>query len=244
MLAARDLKLRYRQTALGVAWVVLQPLVAGLIFAVVFGHFARLPSGGHPYLLFVFTGMLGWNLFAGVVQRAGNSLVAEARLITKVYFPRMLIPLAAALAATVDFAVSLVALAGLLAWHRVWPGTELLLLPMAVALIGGLALGVSLWVAALNVRYRDFAYALPFVLQIGMYASPVVYGPDLLPESWRDWYWLNPMAGSLEALRAALLGGATIPWRAMAVAGLVVTPVFLSGAYYFRRVERDFADNL
>ncbi len=235
MLAARDLKLRYRQTALGVAWVVLQPLVAGLIFAVVFGHFARLPSGGHPYLLY---------LFAGVVQRAGNSLVAEARLITKVYFPRMLIPLAAALAATVDFAVSLVALAGLLAWHRVWPGTELLLLPLAVALVGALALGVGLWVAALNVRYRDFAYALPFVLQIGMYASPVVYGPDLLPESWRDWYWLNPMAGSLEALRAALLDGGIMPWRAVAMAALIAVVVLLSGAYYFRRAERDFADSL
>lgn len=244
MLAARDLKLRYRQTGLGVAWVVLQPLVAGLIFALVFGHFARLPSGGHPYLLFVFTGMLGWNLFAGVVQRAGNSLVAEARLITKVYFPRMLIPLAAALAAMVDFAVSLVALAGLLAWHRVWPGGGLLLLPMAVALVAALAFGVSLWVAALNVRYRDFAYALPFVLQIWMYASPVVYGPDLLPESWRGWYWFNPMAGALEALRAALLNGESMPWRAVAATSLLAAAVLLPGAYYFRRAERDFADSL
>jgi len=244
MLALRDVKLRYKQTALGLVWVVLQPLVAGVIFTMIFGKFAGLPSDGRPYVLFVFAGLLGWNLFAGILQRAGNSLVTEARLITKVYFPRLLIPCAAAAAALVDFAVSLAVMAALLVWHGVWPGAWLLLLPVVVAIILALAVGVSLWISALNVKYRDFMYALPFLIQVWMYASPVVYGSEMVPERWRGVFALNPLVGVLEGLRTALLGGgepALVP-LAMAVGTAMIAVV--SGAFFFRRVERGFADNL
>ena len=244
MLALRDVKLRYRQTALGVVWVVLQPLMAGAIFAVVFGHFAKLPSGGRSYLLFVFAGLLGWNLFAGILQRAGNSLVTEAKLITKVYFPRLLIPFAAAAAALVDFFVSLGVMAGLLAWQGVWPGAWLALLPIVLAVVLGLAVGISLWVSALNVRYRDFMYALPFFIQVWMYASPVVYGLELMPERWRSVFALNPLVGVLEGFRAALLGGERAVFAPLGVAGALALVALISGAFFFRRVEKDFADNL
>lgn len=244
MLAARDVKLRYRQTALGVVWVVLQPLMAGAIFAVIFGHFAGLPSGERPYLLFVFAGLMSWNLFAGVVQRAGGSLVAEARLITKVYFPRVLIPCAAAVSAAVDFAVSLFVMVGLLVWFGHWPGAWLALLPAAVALNLMLAVGLGLWVAALNVRYRDFGYALPFLLQVLMYASPVVYGLELVPGRWREWFALNPLVGLLEGMRAALLGGLTHGTAPVLISTGFGVVALLSGAWYFRRVERSFADSL
>jgi lipopolysaccharide transport system permease protein len=243
MLALRDVKLRYKQTAFGVTWVVLQPLLAGAIFALIFGHFARMPSEGHPYLLFVFTGLVCWNLFAGVLQRSGNSLVAEARLVTKVYFPRLLIPLASACAVLVDFVVGLGVVVTLLAWFRVWPGVSLLLLPAALLLALVLAVGVGLWISALNVRYRDFSYALPFLIQVWMYASPVVYSTSLVPDTWRRYLALNPMTGALELFRVALLGG--VPTPAFLLFSIGSALVFIvSGALYFRRVERDFADSL
>jgi lipopolysaccharide transport system permease protein len=244
MLALRDIKLRYKQTALGIVWVLLQPLLAGVIFAIVFGHFARLPSGGRPYLLFVFAGLLGWNLFAGVLQRAGNSLVNESRLITKVYFPRLLIPCASAAAALVDFAVSLGLMLVLMTWFGVWPGAEIWLLPVVMLLTLALAVGVSLWVSALNVRYRDFMYALPFFIQAWMYASPVVYGLELIPARWRGWFGLNPMAGLLEGFRQALLGGSALSWPLLGLAAAFAGVMLVSGAFFFRRVEREFADNL
>lgn len=244
MLALRDIKLRYRQTALGLVWVVLQPLLAGLIFAAVFGHFAKLPSDGQPYLLFVFAGLLGWNLFNGVLQRAGNSLVAESKLITKVYFPRLVIPLAGALSALVDFAVTLVVMAVLLLVHRTWSGAALALLPVALAATLALAVGLGLWISALNVRYRDFMYALPFLLQVWMYASPVVYGLSLVPERWRPWFALNPLCGALECFRYAFLGvGALDGWTIASTAGGAMVAL-VSGAVYFRRVEQDFAEQL
>ncbi len=244
MLAVRDIKLRYKQTALGVVWVIMQPVLAAAIFAVIFGHFARLPSDGQPYVVFVFCGLLAWNLFAAVLQRAGNSLVAEAKLITKVYFPRLLIPLAASAAALVDFAVALVVLTGLLCWFGVWSGTGWLLLPVALILTLSLAVGVSLWISALNVRYRDFTYTLPFLLQVWMYASPVVYGMTLVGERWRPWFGLNPMVGTIEAFRQALLGASSLTaglWVTSAGAAMIA---LLTGAFFFRRVEREFADDL
>lgn len=244
MLAARDIKLRYKQTAFGIVWVVLQPLVAGLIFAVIFGRFADLPSGGHPYVLFVFAGLLGWNLFAGILQRAGNSLVAEAKLISKVYFPRLLIPCAAAAAALVDYAVSLGVMAALLAWHGVWPGWWLALLPVSILITLTLGVGIGLWISALNVRYRDFMYALPFLIQVWMYATPVVYGLELIPERWRGLFALNPLVGIMEGNRAALLGGDSGGFAHLLVPALAAVAALVSGAYFFRRIERTFADNL
>ncbi len=243
MLAVRDVKLRYKQTVLGVVWVVLQPLVAGAIFAVIFGRFAGLPSGDRPYLLFVFAGLLAWQLFAGILQRAGNSLVGEARLITKVYFPRLLIPGAAAAAALVDYAVSLGVMAVLLTWFGVAPGWELMLLPVVTLLTLALAVGISLWVAALNVRYRDFMYALPFLIQVWMYASPVVYGLELIPGRWQAAFTLNPLVGLIEAHRWALLGGAgSLAW--LAGSAIAAAVALGSGTWFFRRVEQDFADSL
>jgi len=244
MLTLRDIKLRYRQTALGVVWVILQPLLAGLLFAVIFGRFAKLPSEGQPYLLFVFAGILGWNLFNGIIQRAGNSLVAESKLITKVYFPRLIIPLAGALSALVDFAVTLVLMAILLAIHGTWPGAWLALLPVVLAVNLALAVGLGLWISALNVRYRDFMYALPFLLQVWMYASPVVYGLSLVPERWQGWFILNPMCGVLEGFRQTFLGasGLTIPAIITTLSAAVLT--LTSGAVYFRSVEQEFAERL
>ena len=244
MLTLRDIKLRYRQTALGVVWVILQPLLAGLLFALIFGRFAKLPSEGQPYLLFVFAGIMGWNLFNGIIQRAGNSLVAESKLITKVYFPRLIIPLAGALSALVDFAVTLVLMAILLAIHGTWPGAWLALLPVVLAVNLALAVGLGLWISALNVRYRDFMYALPFLLQVWMYASPVVYGLSLVPERWQGWFILNPMCGVLEGFRQTFLGasGLTIPAIVTTLSAAVLT--LTSGAVYFRSVEQEFAERL
>lgn len=244
MLALRDIKLRYRQTALGVVWVVLQPLLAGAVFALVFGRFARLPSEGQPYLLFVFAGLMGWNLFNGVLQRAGNSLVVESRLITKVYFPRLIIPLAAALSALVDFAVALVVMAVLLAVHQTSPGASILFLPCVLLVTLTLSVGIGLWASALNVRYRDFMYAMPFFLQIWMYASPVVYGLSLVPKSWERVFLLNPMCGILEGFRQALLGSSRLDAVSALVTVSFAVAFLASGAFFFRRVEQEFAERL
>ena len=183
ILMMRDVKLRYKQTALGVVWVILQPLVASLIFAVIFGRFAKLPSNGMPYLLFVFAGMLPWNLFAGALQRAGNSLVGDSKLISKVYFPRMVIPVASSAAVLVDFVRRAGGDVRACCCLRAWPLTlNMLALPFLLVLLLCISVGVSLFISALNVYYRDFMYALPFVIQVWMYASPVVYSADLIPE--------------------------------------------------------------
>lgn len=244
MLFVRDLKLRYKQTLLGVVWVVLQPLLAALVFTIVFGHFARLPSDGHPYVVFVFCGLICWNLVAGIIQRSAGSLVMEARLITKVYFPRLLLPLASAAAVLVDFAVSLAVLAALLAWYGLWPGISIALLPVVVLLAIGIGVGMSLWVSALNTRYRDFAYILPFTLQIWMYASPVVYGLALVPERWRILFAINPVTGLAEGFRQSLLGTGSLHIGMLAVSALWAAGLLLTGAVFFRKIERDLAENI
>lgn len=243
MLALRDIKLRYKQTALGVVWVVLQPLLAGLLFALIFGRFLRLPSDGAPYLLFVFSGLTGWQLFAGIVQRASGSLVNEARLITKVYFPRILVPLASAAAVLLDFAVACAVMALLLVFHGLRPGWEILLLLPAAGLTVGLGTGTSLWLAALSVRYRDFIHATPFLLQVWLYGSPVVYAAAVIPASWQPVFACNPMFGIIGLFRTAWLGtGAAGP--ALAIGTAVAGAVLLSGLIVFRRVEQQIADRL
>ena len=204
----RDIKVRYKQTALGVAWVVMQPVLTALIFSVFLGALARVPTDADdlPYPLFVFAGLLPWTFFSGAVANSGNSLVGSAHLITKVYFPRVLIPVAAVGARLVDFLISFAVLGGLLAFYRVWPGWNLLMLPAMVALVALLALGVGLWTSAANVRYRDVGVALPVLVQLWMFASPVVYPVRLVPEAWRGWYSLNPLVGVISGFRSALLG--------------------------------------
>ncbi len=242
MLAQRDIKLRYKQTALGLIWVILQPLVASVIFAVVFGRLARLESDGMPYLLFAFTGLVGWNYFSDSVNRGGNSLVGQANLITKVYFPRLLIPLSSTVAVLVDLGVSLVALTLLMVIYRVLPTWQLLTLPFFLLLILLLAAGVSFWLSALGVYYRDFVFAMPFVIQVWMYASPVVFATSIIPVPWRPLFALNPMVGALEGLRWAILGTNTLTWEIVAVSVVTTLLLFFSGLFFFRRVERTFAD--
>jgi lipopolysaccharide transport system permease protein len=242
ILAGRDIKLRYRQTALGVVWVVLQPLIAAIIFAVIFGRFAKMPSDGIPYVPFIFCGLLPWNLFAGTLQRAGNSLVGDSRLISKVYFPRLLIPIASTIAVLVDFAVTLVVLVVLMAVYRVVPTWRIVGLPAFLLLAVLAATGTSLWLSALNVKYRDFLYALPFLIQIWMYASPVVYPASLVPARLRAFYGLNPAAGFIEGFRWALLGRSGLTVEMLTATVVISVCVFVGGAFFFRRVERQFAD--
>jgi lipopolysaccharide transport system permease protein len=235
-------KVRYKQTALGVIWVVLQPLLATLIFTVIFGNLARMPSGNLPYAVFAFTALLPWNYFAGAIGRAGISLVGNSNLITKVYFPRLIIPISGVSSGLIDFAVSFAVLLVLMLAFGVVPGWPILTLPLFLAMAMATALGVSLWLAALNVQYRDINHLLPFVVQIWMYASPVVYAVSLIPAQWRTLYGLNPMVGVIAGFRWALTGQEA-PTRPMLLVSLAVTAALLaSGLLFFRRTERTFAD--
>ncbi|MCC6804249.1 MAG: ABC transporter permease [Anaerolineae bacterium] len=242
ILAMRDVKLRYKQTALGIIWVILQPLVAALIFAVIFGRFANLPSSGVPYLPFVFAGMLPWNLFSGALQRAGNSLISDSKLISKVYFPRMTIPVASSAAVLIDFAVGLVVMLVLIVLYGIPLTANLVLLPLLLLLTLLISIGVSLFFSALNVYYRDFMYALPFIVQVWMYATPVVYSIDLIPSVARNFYALNPMVGVIDGFRWALLGLGDFPLASVLLSLVIGVIVFVSGALVFQRVERNFAD--
>jgi lipopolysaccharide transport system permease protein len=242
LLMMRDVKLRYKQTALGIVWVILQPLIASLIFAVIFGRFANLPSNGIPYLLFVFAGMLPWNLFAGALQRAGNSLVGDSKLISKVYFPRMVIPIASSAAVLVDFIVALVVMFALLLVEG-WPLTlNILALPFLLVILLLISVGVSLFISALNVYYRDFMYALPFIVQVWMYASPVVYSGDLIPNLAKPFFAINPLVGVIEAFRWSLLGTGEFPAASLMLSLVVGIVLFIAGGLIFQRVEQNFAD--
>jgi lipopolysaccharide transport system permease protein len=244
ILAGRDVKLRYKQTGLGVTWVILQPLVAALIFTIMFGRFAKLPSDGHPYIVFVFSGVLIWNYFAQVLQRAGNSLITDARLITKVYFPRLAIPLASTFSALIDLLVALVVLAVLMIAYGIMPTWRLAALPFFILLAAVTATGVSLWLSALNVRYRDFVHAMPFLLQVWMFASPVAYATTIVPEKYRLLYSLNPAVAFIEGVRWSVLGTSSIRPSMVVLTAVVSTLVFVAGAFFFRRVERGFADTV
>lgn len=242
ILALRDVRLRYKQTALGVIWVIMQPLVAALIFAIIFGQLAGLPSGETPYLLFVFAGLLPWNLFAGALQRAGNSLIGDARLITKIYFPRMVIPIGSSAAVVVDFLVTLAVMFVLIALFRAPLTLNLLALPLLTVLTLVIAIGISFIISSLNVYYRDFSYALPFAIQVWMYASPLVYTADIVPQAWRWLYALNPMVGVIEGFRWALLGVGEFPALPLLLSTIAAVALFVVGALIFQRVERTFAD--
>lgn len=240
--ADRDLRLRYRQTALGVVWVVLQPLIAAGIFTFVFGTVAHLSSDGKPYLVFTFAALTGWNLFSGVLTRASSCLVGNANLVSRVYFPRLILPLSVIPAALVDFAVSLAMFAVLLAVYHVAPTAALLTLPFWLLLLGAGAFGAGLVAAALTVRYRDVQYVLPVMVQLLLYASPVAYAASRVPERWHTLYYLNPLVAVIEGLRWSMLG--TDPPAASAVAwsALVAAVAIAAGIVVFRRMERGFAD--
>jgi lipopolysaccharide transport system permease protein len=242
ILALRDIKLRYKQTVLGIAWVILQPLLSAMIFAAVFGNLAKLKSDGAPYILFVFAAMLPWNLLAAGLQRAGNSLVGDASLISKVYFPRVIIPIASSAACLLDFIVTCAVMVVLSGLYGVFPSWTWLAVVPLTALVYVVILGTSFFFSALSVYYRDFKYVLPFAIQAWMYGSPLVYATSLVPQEWQVLYHLNPMAGVIDGFRWALLGNREFPTRGVLMAIPEAAAVFLLGLYVFQRVERSFAD--
>jgi len=238
----RDVKVRYKQTAIGVAWAVVQPLLAMTVFTVIFSRFARIPSDGLPYPVFVYAALLPWNYFSQAVSQCARSVVADASLISKVFFPRLIIPLAAILVPTVDFFFSFLVLLGLMAWYGTAPQWAALAMPFLLLLAMSTALAVGLFLSALNVRYRDVGQGIPFLVQIWMYASPVVYSVSLIPERWRPLYGFNPMVGVIEGFRWALLGKAHPDFALMAVTAVLVLVLLVTGLIYFKQMERSFAD--
>jgi lipopolysaccharide transport system permease protein len=238
----RDVKVRYKQTALGAAWAIIQPFFMMIVFSLFFGKLGGIPSDGIPYPVFVYCALLPWQLFAFALSESSNSLVGNQNLITKVYFPRLVVPISAVLGGLVDFAIAFVILLGMMAWFGIIPTLAALFLPFFVLLAIGTALGVGLWLAALNVQYRDIRYTIGFLTQFWLFATPVAYPSSLIPEQWRWLYGLNPMAGVVEGFRWALLGKIRPPGMLLAVSIGVVVLILCGGIYYFRRMEDSFAD--
>jgi lipopolysaccharide transport system permease protein len=240
-LILRDVKVRYKQTVLGVAWAALQPLLMMLIFTVIFGHFAKIPSDGMPYAVFVFAGLLPWTFFANAITQSSQSLVNQQALLTKIYLPRLFVPTAPIGSGLLDLAVSFVVFACMLAFYRIVPGWGLLALPLLVLLTAAAALGVGLTLAALTVTYRDFRYVIPFLIQAWMYLSPVIYPVRVVPEKYHWLLALNPMVGIIDGFRSALLG---LPWhpQTLAISAACSLAALVFGLFYFRKTERRFAD--
>jgi lipopolysaccharide transport system permease protein len=241
-LASRDVKLRYKQTALGVIWVVLQPLMAAGVFSFVFGKVAKMPSDGIPYFIFSYAGLLGWNLFSSVTTKVGGSLVGNAHLISKVFFPRLILPLSSLASALLDFAVAAGMLAVLMVIFHVAPGWGLLLMPAWIAMLLMLATGVGLFAASLMVSYRDVAYVMPVAMQILLYACPIAYAVSAVPENLRFWYNLNPLSSIFEAVRWSVFGVGTLSIPTLGGSALLAVVVLLLGMFSFKRMERKFAD--
>jgi lipopolysaccharide transport system permease protein len=242
-LAWRDVLVRYKQTVIGILWAVLRPLLTMVVFTFVFSRIAKLPAEGVPYPVMVFAAMLPWQLFATSLTEGSGSLINNANLISKVYFPRLIVPASAVIVSFVDFAISMVLLAILMAIYGVWPGWTLLLLPVFTALALLASAGAGTWLAALNVKYRDFRYVVPFIVQFGLYISPVGFSSSVLPEKWRLLYALNPMVGVIDGFRWAISGGSTpFPTQSLTLALLTTSVLLASGIWYFRKTERTFAD--
>jgi len=243
ILAWRDIAVQYKQTIMGVLWAVLRPLLTMVIFVVVFGKIAKLPSEGVPYPVFVFAAMLPWTFFATAFASAGNSLIGNANLISKIYFPRLIIPAASIIVSAVDFLISFTILIVLMFWYRYFPTWQLLTLPLFLLLGFFAAFGSGLFIASLNVKYRDFKFIIPFVVQLGLYISPVAFSTTLVPEKYRLLYYMNPMVAVIDGFRWAISGGQTAfnPVE-LIISGVVVTLLCISGAIYFRKTEKTFAD--
>jgi lipopolysaccharide transport system permease protein len=244
ILAWRDVSVRYKQTVVGILWAVLRPLLTMVVFTVIFGNLAKLPSdGATPYPVLVFAGMLPWFLFSSILSDASTSLVSNANLISKVYFPRLIVPTSAAVVALVDFAVNLLILFGIMAWFGFMPGWQILFLPAFILLAVLASLGPALFITALNVKYRDFRYIIPFIVQFGLYVSPVGFSSAVVPDTWRLLYSLNPVVGVIDGFRWCLLGGESRLYLPGFLASLVVVVLFLwLGIRYFRKTEKTFAD--
>ena len=243
VLARRDIAVRYKQTLIGVAWAVIRPVITMVIFTIIFGRVAKLPSeGSAPYALMVFAGMLPWTFFSSALSEASNSLVANSNLISKVYFPRLIVPTATVVVAFIDFLISFGIMVVMMVWFRFWPGFNILLLPVLVVVAFLAALGPGLWITALNVKYRDFRYVIPFLVQFGLYVSPVGFSSSVIPEQWRLLYSLNPMVGVIDGFRWCLLGQSQITWPSFGLSlGVTILFLFL-GISKFRKMEKTFAD--
>lgn len=242
-LAWRDILVRYKQTAIGVAWALIRPLLTTVVFVFVFGKLAKLPSDGVPYPILVLAALLPWQFFANAFAEAGSSLVNNANMISKVYFPRLVIPASAVIVGFVDFLISGVMLAGLMLWYGVVPDWRIVTLPFFLAVSVVAAMGAGLWIAALNVQYRDFRYIIPFVVQFGLYVSPVGFSSAIVPQQWRLLYSLNPMVGVIDGFRWAILGGANqLYWPGLSLSLVLVLGIAGTGFLYFRKMEKSFAD--
>jgi len=243
ILAWRDIAVRYKQTIIGVLWAVLRPLLTMMIFVVVFGKIAKLPSEGVPYPIFVFAAMLPWTFFASAFSDASNSLIGNSNLISKVYFPRLIIPAASVIVSAVDFVISLLILFALMAWYQYWPSWHMLTLPLFLLLGFFAALGTGLFVSSLNVKYRDFRFVVPFVVQLGLYISPVGFSSSIVPEIYRVFYYLNPMVGVIDGFRWAISGGKTaLNQTEISLSVCVVALFVVVGISTFRKTEKNFAD--
>ncbi|HYF64145.1 MAG TPA: ABC transporter permease [Herpetosiphonaceae bacterium] len=238
----RDIKVRYKQTVLGAAWAIIQPFFTMIVFSIFFGGLAKIASDGLPYPIFSYAALVPWTFFATSLNQASNSLVGSANLIKKVYFPRLAVPIATVAAGLVDFALAFAVLLAMMLWYGIAPTINVVFLPLFVLLAVATALGTGLWLSALNVQFRDIRYIIPFLTQFWMFATPVVYPSSLLPEPWRTLYGINPMVGVVEGFRWALLGVGRAPGAILAVSALAALALLGSGALYFRRMEKNFAD--
>ena len=242
MLVWRDISVRYKQSVVGIGWAIIQPVMTMIIFTVIFGKFAKLPSEGVPYPVFTFCALLPWNYFSRSLSDSSDSLVGSSHLITKVYFPRLIIPLSKVFTSLIDFAIAFLILMGMMVWYGVSPNIGILWLPLFMVIAMLTALGVGLWLTSLNVKYRDVKFVVPFLAQFWMYASPVAYSATIVPEKWQVIYGLNPMAGVIEGFRWALLGKSAPDFQLIGVSVAIVFTLFSSGLFYFKRMEGSFAD--
>jgi lipopolysaccharide transport system permease protein len=242
-LAWRDILVRYKQTVIGIAWAVLRPFLIMIVFTLIFGKLAKLPSDNAPYPILVFTALLPWQFFANAFSEAGSSVVTNANMISKVYFPRLIVPTSAVVVGFVDFVISAGILAGLMFWYGFFPDWHILTLPLFILIAFAAAMGAGLWVAALNVKYRDFRYIIPFIVQFGLYVSPVGFSSSIVPDNWRLFYSMNPMVGVIDGFRWAVLGGDTqLYWSGFSLSLVLVVLILITGLLYFRKTERTFAD--
>lgn len=241
-LAWRDILVRYRQTVVGVAWAVIRPLLTMAVLSFVFGRLAKMPSGGIPYPILVFCGMLPWQFFATAFSESGNSLVSNSGMISKVYFPRLVVPVSSVITSFVDFLISAALLGMMMVYYRYIPSASVLALPIFIGLAFATAFGAGLWISALMVRYRDFRFIVPFVVQFGLYVSPVGFTSSVVPEKWRLLYSLNPMVGVIDGFRWAILGESDVYWPGFLISVGGVVLLIISGIWYFRKTERTFAD--
>ena len=242
-LAWRDILVRYKQTVVGLLWALLRPLLTMIVLVVVFSKLAKLPSGNVPYPVLVFAALLPWQFFSSAFTESGNSLVSNGNLLSKVYFPRLVVPASAVIVSFVDFLVSSLILACLMVWYGYLPGWQIFTLPLFILVLFAAAIGPGLWIAALNVKYRDFRYIVPFIVQFGLYISPVGFSSSVVPEQWRLLYSLNPMVGVIDGFRWAILGGESrIYWQGFTLSLALVLTVLVTGIVYFRKTEKSFAD--